>query len=499
MQQNLAAWISRHRWRRRCLAALCAGWSSVAAAGCAALAAQAQIRDAERTVVAAERGATELGLAARSAGAAPAASPGAGATTLEAGAVLTLERAISLAVARSPALTAALRRAHAQLEAARAEAALPAAALELQLWNLPATRPYAVDEVDMVMLELRQTLPPAGQRDALASAMVAEAEEITAMALAERQALVERVVEVYSRWLESGEKVAILARQAELLTRVQHVQAARTATGGAALVEGPRLALEQTRIARAALRAEAERASAVAALRALLGLGLQADLGAPVRSPEQAAAVDGPALLALASRERGAARAARARVVAAGQRVRAAVAAARRPEVMLGLGLWQSPDMRPGLGLSASITLPWLWGPARARVAEARHAEAATRAEEAAQSRSAAGELGAALAQVRAAEAQLAELRQRALPAARRGVEALTAAYASGATTLPEWLEASRLELELELDESELHAELSRGLAALDRVVGAPVPRAARPRDASLEQPPASPRTEEQP
>ncbi len=41
----------------------------------------------------------------------------------------------------------------------------------------------------------------------------------------------------------------------------------------------------------------------------------------------------------------------------------AAEAEARIPEFMVGLGYWQDPTMRPGVGVTASMSLPWLWGP----------------------------------------------------------------------------------------------------------------------------------------
>lgn len=388
-------------------------------------------------------------------------------------------------MARSPAVAAMLHRARALAAAGRAEAALPPAELAAEVWNLPAARPYALGDAEMFMLELRQRWPAAGARDALAQAMAEESAMALAEAVAERQAVAQRASDAYIAHAQARAERALLASQLDVLQRMVLAQGARVTSGGATLSERPRLELEQSKLRRARLRAEEELASAAAELRALLRLSADASLGdLPPLASETVAEVAPEALaevLARTAAHRGAAQAAAARERAAELRLRAARSEARWPEIMLGVGLWQDPHMRTGFGVSAAMSLPWLSGLGRARVDKARAERAEVRARASATAQDAQVELAMALARLRSQEAQLAEVRERSLPAARRSVEAATSAYSTGAVSLLEWLDVTRMELELELELLALAGQQARALAALDRAAGQRLPRVPLP------------------
>jgi outer membrane protein TolC len=169
--------------------------------------------------------------------------------------------------------------------------------------------------------------------------------------------------------------------------------------------------------------------------------------------------------------------AARASLDAAREGATAAHAEATRPEFMLGLSVWIDPNHHNGYGAMAGMTLPWLWGPGRARE---RAATARVRAEE-----SGVREVEAAVradvveahARVEGALRELAIVQGDAARAADRSLDAAQAGYVTGATTLFAWLDAARLRLDLAMEAIDLRVELERALAALDEAVGEPLPR----------------------
>jgi len=105
-----------------------------------------------------------------------------------------------------------------------------------------------------------------------------------------------------------------------------------------------------------------------------------APLGEPREVPPETVRLSVEELLARAEANRGSALSSDARLRAAGARREAAEAEARFPELMVGLGYWQDPRMRPGIGVTASMSLPSLWGPGRDRIHQAQEEEAAERA-----------------------------------------------------------------------------------------------------------------------
>jgi outer membrane protein TolC len=86
-----------------------------------------------------------------------------------------------------------------------------------------------------------------------------------------------------------------------------------------------------------------------------------------------------------------------------------------------------------------------------------------------------------AVAAVRAAERRYLILRDSAVPAARRAVDAARAGYAAGGADILMWLDSARMAREVELDLAMAHGDLDRALADLDLSAGAHVPRVALP------------------
>jgi outer membrane protein TolC len=386
---------------------------------------------------------------------------------------------VALAVARSPSLEAVAHRARSMVHAARAEGALPASELGLQAWNLPLTRPYAAGEADMYMVELRQRFPALGSLDARARASADQAQAMLAEVATEERLTAQRAANAYADYVHGRQDHALHHQHLALLDQMQHAVQARLTTGGAGLADAARVDLELAKTRRAIARIDGDIARARATLNALLRRPVDAPLGAPREVGPETVRLGIDELLTRASTTRGATRAAEARVRAARARRDAAEAEAEIPELTVGVGYWQDPARRPGLGVTASMSLPWLWGPQRHRLEEAKERAASELSSEDGANVELQSEVTGARAQLVALEQELLVVHGQAVPAARRSIDAVRAAYTTGNASLLEWVDTARSVLDLEMEETDLSAELAHAVAALERGVGSPLPRVA--------------------
>jgi outer membrane protein TolC len=384
---------------------------------------------------------------------------------------------VAAAVARSPALAVMAHRARALVHAGRAEGSLRPAELGFEVWNLPLARPYALGEADMYMVELRQGFPAAGSLDARARAMAEDAQAMVAELSTEERTVVERATNAFADHVQAFAEQRLQERQLALLSRMGQAVRARYTTGGSGLADAARIDVEVAKTQRALARVAGDIARSRATLNAVLRRPSGAPLGAPREVPPETVRLSVEELIARAEANRGATLAADARARAAGARREAAEAEARVPEFMVGLGYWQDPTMRPGVGVTASMSLPWLWGPGRDRVRQAEEEEAAERAARESAGQDARGEVSEAYARLKALEAELSVIRRQVLPATQRSMEALTAAFSTGNASLLDWIDVARSLLDLEMEAIVLHGDLQRGIAELERAVGTALPR----------------------
>ncbi len=398
-------------------------------------------------------------------------------TPVDLSARLQRDTLIAEALIRSPILAMMRHRARALVYAGRSETALPVGELGVQIWNLPIERPYALGEADMYMVELRQRFPPNRALDARARAMAHEAEATIAELAAEERIITERIDTLFSDYCQIVAERRVQERRRALLLRFLQTIRARYSTGGSALVEVSRIEAELAGVDRALARTNGDHSRVQSALNAILRRRPGSALGEPLESAPMTVRLSLSELLARAEANRGTILAARARIRASVARREAAESEARIPEFMIGLGYWQAPAMRAGFGVSASMSLPWLWGPTRDRVRQSAEEESAERYVEESARVDIQTEVGEAHARLAALESQLTVIRAQALPAARRSMEALAAGYSTGGSSLLEWLDVARSVIELELDLVMLTADLQRVVANLERAVGANLPR----------------------
>lgn len=387
------------------------------------------------------------------------------------------DEVVSQAVARSPALAVMAHRARALVHAGRAEGSLPTAEVGVEVWNLPLAQPYALGEANMYMVNLRQRFPAAGSLDARARAMAEEAQAMLAELSSEERLVAERAATAFAEYTQAFAERRLQEQQLALLERMAQAVRARYTTGGSGLADASRIDVEVAKAQRALARVVGDLARSRATLNAVLRRPPGAPLGEPREAPPETVRFSVEELVSRAEQNRGATLSAEARLRAAGARREAAEAEARIPEFMVGLGYWQDPRMRPGLGASVSMSLPWLWGPTRDRMHQAEEEEAADRAARDSVGLDAQADVTEAHARLLALEAQLSVIRERALPSARRSLEALTAAFSTGSASLLEWVDVTRSVLDLETEVVVLHGDLARSVAGLERAVGTALPR----------------------
>lgn len=389
------------------------------------------------------------------------------------GGVIDRRRAERAVLEQHPAVRAESSRALALERRARAEGALPPPELMAELWQVPIERPYAVDDAGMLMLGVRQNLPPPGARAARAEALRHEARARVAMAENGRRDLRREAGSTFVDYVEAFELRKVVALQQQLLEKLSAAAGARQAGGGAladVASADAELALLEAELAVQDVAVSSSRAR----LNVLLRRAPGAPLGDPVWDAGATPALSSPAALERARQNRPEHDAARAERDARRAELRAEEREASWPEFSVA-GLYFAPvgpATEHGYGVSASMSLPWLWGGARhRRDAQRASVDAAEREREAVRI-AVARDVTTALGRARSVQTRAALLRDRALPASVRAAEAVRVGYQSGRVGLTSILEAERRVLQLRLELVRARAELERAIVELEWATG---------------------------
>lgn len=380
----------------------------------------------------------------------------------------TLARTIAL---RHPQLRAARARANGALARARAAAAPEPPHASVEVWDFPIGAPAEADREGMYMLGVSQAFEPLGAREALSRA---EAEE----ARATGEELSETAREVWAEaaractaWSTATALRTQLMAHRRLLVELREAMLTRYQAGGETLGMVARADAELAAGDRHVAEAEEE----VAVSRDVLEALADGQVPLPGTAPGQAEARELLALeslLAVANASRGSLKGAQARRRSAVARAEAADAEANAPSMTVRGTYMQSPASRPGLGLMFEMSLPWLWGPGRARQDVARHDVAATEAEFASTQRAIRLEVTRAAGQVRALSRSLAVLIEREIPAAQRALEAERATLAAGEFNLTSWIQAAHALRQAHVDEARVRGALASAWIELESSVG---------------------------
>lgn len=392
---------------------------------------------------------------------------------------VTLPALRAFAVARQPSLDAAAHRVRALVEKARADGKLPPPELMADVWQVPFSKPYAIDKAGMIMFTLRQVFPPAGALDRMAQATAEEAQAEAKKGLAEAQALIREVDRAFVDYASATARHEAHDGHRAIVVQMIAVAKARYATGGA-LGDYTRAELELGRTDAELAREHGMIDEARARLNGLLLREADAPLGKPAWGEPRTVAISPAQSADLAAARNPEVGMAERMESAARLMAEAADREATVPMITAGVSTSMPTNgMHAGYGLSLGMSLPWAWGAASAKHKSAEQRALAGRAAASAARQRARAEASMALASVRSAERRYLILRDTVAPAAHRALEAARAGYAAGGTDLLMWLDAARAAREIDVDLGGARGDLERALSDLDRATGAEVPRVA--------------------
>jgi outer membrane protein TolC len=382
------------------------------------------------------------------------------------------------ALARNPGLKAAAARVRAIRSLSDAEGRLPDPELMFQIWQVPFAHPVSFRDSQMIMAGVSQTFPAPGSLSARADARDAAASAEEAMLADRARDLVRDVQHAYADLTEATARRMAHVEHHGVAARVRAASLARQSAGGS-LDDVTQAELALARLDADIVMEAASVARAKARLNGFLARPFDAPLADPRPDEPTTIAIAPEELAQLAERTRPDLRAANARVRAERSALTSVERESTLPSFTVGALYFAPTTNMPvhGYGLSASMTLPWVWG-AGARREEAQRAIAQAAGDDASDARLRIDvDVGTALATTRASAERLRALRDGALPAAKRALDATFATYAAGRGDLLGVLRAEEAVADADIDIVAARAELDHALADLDWAVGAPLPR----------------------
>jgi outer membrane protein TolC len=410
-----------------------------------------------------------------------AAEPAAGPTASDDVFARSVDRAsiVHEVLARNPGLKADAERVRAMRSMSRAEARLPDPEVMFQTWQVPFEHPVSLRDSQMVMAGVVQTFPAPGSLSARAEARDQSALAEEAMLSDHARDLVRDAQHAYADLTEAVSQHRAHVEHHGVAARLESAAEARQAGGGSL----DDVAQAQLEIARLDADIAAEAASVTRAKARLNGF-LARPFDAPIADPEpseaETATTTPDALAELAARSRPDLRAANSRIEAERAALTSAEREASLPSFTVGAYYFAPTTNMPlhGYGLSASMTLPWIWGGGAGKAEAQRAIEQASRFDAAEARLHVAVDVATASASVRAASERLRVLRGGARPAAKRALDVTFATYASGRGDLLGVLRAQQAVVDTEIDIVMARASLDHALADLDWAVGTLLPRA---------------------
>ncbi len=391
---------------------------------------------------------------------------------------------VRVAVEQSPAMRAASHREKAAKLRARASSALPDPELMLEVWQVPISRPYAVQDAGMIMVGVKQAIPAPGslslrETATESAARIARAERDEAARLLTRE-----VGHAFADYLEASTQHRIHESHISLAERVLRVARARYAAGGM-ITDVSQSEVELSR-SRADAAGEMSRLRSIKRrLNALLSRAPDAPLGPPEDTGAQTISLSADEIGKRALARRPDLEIARAKRAAEQAEQRVVEREAGAPSFSVG-GLYFPPTngaTEHGYGASLSVSLPWIWGGARNRKAAQRETVAAAAAEIDQAQLGINSEVAASMSAVEGAVGRMKVLKGETLPASRRNLEFSLTGYETGGTNLITLLTAQRDVVDVELEIVMARATLDHALTELDFAAGSELPRRTLPLD----------------
>ena len=387
--------------------------------------------------------------------------------------------AVRIAVDRNPGLKASVQRALGIRALADAEGRLPPPELSFDIWQVPFVHPVSFGDAQMISVGLRQMFPAPGSLSAHEEASAKMADGELLMSQDRSRELVRAVDHALVDLEEAVAMEDSHLSHKNVAAELELIAIARQAGGG------PLSDVAQARVDVASFEADASSQAAAGMkarvlLNALLSRPADASLARPSLPSPTTVGTSVVDLVSLARKNRPELRAAEARDQAQRASLRAADREALWPALSLGIMYFAPTTLMPehGYGLSASMSLPWLWGAASRRYdGQEKLARAAALDTSDAQYRIGV-DVATAFGAVKASEARLIVLVGRALPASKQAVDVALSSYRSGQGDVLSLLRAERAVVDAELQIIMTRVALEHALVDLDWAVGARAPRA---------------------
>ncbi|MCC6808540.1 MAG: TolC family protein [Deltaproteobacteria bacterium] len=371
---------------------------------------------------------------------------------------------------KSPRVRQARATALASIEAVRAAGRFPNPTLKYEQWAVPLARPWRLDQANMLMVGVRQELPPG--LGARIDAAVADAEAGTETA---RGAMLDVDTAAANAYWDYSLASAESELHKEHVTLTQAFEAlsqsayrASRATQRDVLRAGAEIARLENELAQAVGMRQRARAE----LNAMLARPIAAPLPEPMPfTPLAILARDS------APTERPELREAERKLRASTALLAETKATAYIPSFMIGIDYMATPTMPEphGYGAMISFTLPWLNPQSYASV----RAAAAAREAYALALEAETFEQGSALvssqSDIDAALASLAAIDEKLLPRSSQGYESALAAFSSGQSTSLEVIDSLRTYLDARMERLRAIARLNRAHTARARALGVPL------------------------
>lgn len=390
-----------------------------------------------------------------------------------AGPPLTLQAALTEAVARNPELVALRRQFDVAAARVPQDRFLPAPTFEAQIWQWPIDT-LSPKNANMYMFTFGQDIPGFGKRrlrEAVAGtdAKLAEAD----IAVHARQ-VIDQVKQAYAELFLVRREIEVHHASVDLLRQLADVAQAKYAAGGLSQQDVLKAVLELSRIHDHLIGLEERAGLAEARLNTVLDRPPGAPVG-PLETPREGVPLpSADALQQLALEQQPELKVARLAIERADAQL-ALVREEHKPDFSLRGGYFLMPGQRDswsaGLGVSWP-TAPWSRGRLAAREAEAMAETAAARARVRRVESALRLAVQEAYVRVRAAERRAALLRTTVLPQSRQTLEVSRIAYQADRTSLLAIIDNERVQLDAEVDYFGALSGLEQARADLERAVG---------------------------
>ncbi len=405
----------------------------------------------------------------------------------EAGAPLRLADLLVEVRGHNPAMRVARERSKAMAAMPVQVSAWDDPTLSYEGWNIPP--PLRIARADNSIFKLSQKIPFPGKRRLAGEIAAYEAEQA-----AHQVGLVELELDAavkyayYNLW-QAHQRLAVLEREKELLTRFARIAEQKYVVGKASQADVLRAQVELTHVLTQLQTEPLAIDSARAELNALLSRAPDEPLGVPETPPPPQLDISATSLAELALEKRPELAAQGAAI----SREQRAVELADRnhlPDFEFSVGRFVNYDQSDGFGLMASVTLPFVNAAKyEAGVAEARAKLAVARAERRRLEDALRREVQQTFLEARAAFLRYDLFVNTHIPQAEQALRVAESGYATNELGFLELIDSLRRLESVHLDHITAQADFERARAELERLAGTDLARP-RPGDLTEEGPP---------